>query len=199
MTRTASQGTTVAVTNLNDAIADVVRLQQQKASIDAAIENGRELIARAMKAAGFKRHATASGEEALLYDSHIYTFDVKTLDGALSRARFEKLCPRKPDGAALRKLIEADPVLGPKIAKCAEIKLRETLVVRPAQAVGDAQPATATTGGDACSTTTTGTQGGLTPKEAKNFKKPAELWPKRDVPGQRMLSLEPVGGELARA
>jgi hypothetical protein len=139
MMSTARRKTQASVAEINPIITGIVALQMQKAEIDAALKSGLALLRDLMEGAELKRFATPEGAEALLYETESYAWKVEKLEKALSPDEFEGFCPRKPDGARLRSLLDIkgpiDPAFGKALKGCARVSVSTKLTVREAGAV----------------------------------------------------------------
>ena len=141
--KTAKKSSGGAEGALNDLIPEAVALSAQIETLTAQLDGKREAIKATMLKAKLKRFASSNGGEALIIDAEILTWDAEKLGEVLPEEIFEKMCPRKPNGTDLRKLLEiykGNPDLAPKDVKefrsCAKAKKQKRLEVRAPVAAG---------------------------------------------------------------
>jgi len=83
-----------------------------------------------MDGAKLSRYATASGNEALVIEQTVLTWNPVALEGALKEDEFEELCPRKPVGEKLRKRMESDKDFAARVKKCFKKSAKSRLELR---------------------------------------------------------------------
>jgi hypothetical protein len=130
--------TQFSVIDLNARIALAVSLAAQIETLDAQLKAEREAIKALMQSADLKRHANDKGDEALLIDKDIYTWNVEKLTEVLDEDEVEEYCPRKAEGAKLRQHYDSDPVFKDRMKKCFKKTTQYPLEVRAAAATGAA-------------------------------------------------------------
>jgi len=126
---------------LSGKIAGAVVLQQRLEALAENLKRDKSDIRQMMKDLGLKRHASTAGAEALLIEREMLDWDVGKLDALLSEEDFEELCPRRPNGEALRarlNALAALPAVEKKLRACAKASIRLDLELRaaPAPAAG---------------------------------------------------------------
>ncbi|MCX7806751.1 MAG: hypothetical protein N3A38_16425 [Planctomycetota bacterium] len=105
---------------LDRTIAEAVELEARAAELQGRIEAGRRRIREIMERLNLERRETPEGHAALLSKAKVYEWDVSKLAEVLSPDEALILCPRKPDPAALRRLMESDPARRKVLRQCAK-------------------------------------------------------------------------------
>ena len=126
---------------LSEAIDQAVGIQLQAEELDARLKAYRASIKELMTDTGIERHLSAAGNEALLIERQTLSWKLDRLQETLSRGQFDELCPRKPDAAALRGLLDSGQ--GPDgLRGCAKASKSVALEIRAKAAPGNPDPDT---------------------------------------------------------
>ena len=131
MTKPTKRATAATVWSLNEAIRDAVIAESQVANLNKLLVILRRRIKQTLAELGQDRHATPEGDQALLVEKLNYDWDLELLAGSLSRGKFAELCPRKPDGAKLRAMLESLPDdVAKRLRDCATVSHIHALELR---------------------------------------------------------------------
>ena len=122
----ARRGTVAAVAELNPVIEETIRIEREIARLEERARGNRAHILRAMRSAGLTRHATPGGQEALRYAAATCRWTMERLEEVLDERRLDELCPRAPDGEALRALLDSGRAPA-GLRGCARISRKERL------------------------------------------------------------------------
>jgi len=143
--KTAKKTSGAAASLLNELVSDAAQISTQIEALTAVLKAKHESIKVTMNNAGLERFAADDGSEALIIDAEVLTWDVEKLGKFLCEDMFDKMCPRKPNGTELRKLLE---VYGSQpyrpgmtgdakaLRACAKSKKQKRLEVRAPVAAG---------------------------------------------------------------
>lgn len=128
--RPVKQTTAAATIVLDERIARAVGLQRQVDALTEQLKGEREAIKSTMEEAGFERHGTKDGHEALMIDSEVFTWNADALTEKLSRSEIEELLPRKPEGKLLRQKWESDEEFNARVKGCFKKSKKVALELR---------------------------------------------------------------------
>lgn len=137
--KTTKRDVAGAIRELNQRIPLAVQLQQEIERVSALLQAEKAAIRECLDAAGQPRHAVADGSEAVLVDEERLTWNVKKLEGFLTPAAFDELCPRKPESQKLRKFLDW---MAPELLRqCAKGSHTSRLELRAPEAKPDQEAA----------------------------------------------------------
>lgn len=128
--KATKQKTVGAVSELNGRIDRCVALQQQVDALDAQLKAERASVKEILESNNLPRYATATGNEALLIEQTVLTWNPVSLESALQPDEMDELCPRKPVGEKLRKRFESDKEFAARVKKCFKKSGKKNLEVR---------------------------------------------------------------------
>lgn len=104
--KTAKKSSGAAAGLLNELVSDAAQISAQVEALTAVLKAKHESIKVTMNDAGLERFAADDGSEALIIDAEVLTWDVEKLEKFLCTEMFQTMCPRKPNGTELRKLLD---------------------------------------------------------------------------------------------
>ena len=134
----ASKTTTqTAAPDLNGRIDKAVALTQQLEALKEQLDGERAAIKDAMERAGLTRYATDTANEAVIIEKEIFSWSVDKLADVLEEDDFLELCPRKAEGAKLRKRFDSEAAFNTLVKKCFKKTLQHPLEIRAAGAVAE--------------------------------------------------------------
>lgn len=138
MTTVKSTTPEVSLAELDDFIEGTACLEADHAEQAKKIKLNRERIKELLAASGRASRVTIRGFKAELVDCQKRVWEVARLAKVLDEKQFEALCPRKPEGGKLTKLMEIDAAKTPKLLKCCAIETTQRLdLSAPAQAAAE--------------------------------------------------------------
>jgi hypothetical protein len=118
--------------NLNILVDQCVDLEAQARDLADTIKARRQAIAEYMADGGLMRFTSRAGNEAVRIPADRRSWSVDDLRDYLSPEEFRELCPPRPAGAKLAKLMESGTHR--LLDKCCKVTTSEKLELRPAPA-----------------------------------------------------------------
>jgi hypothetical protein len=131
--KTTKRSVQAAIEELNVRVPVAVAMQQEIERLLASFAAEKAAIRSALDDAHVDRHPVNDGSEAVLIEEERLAWNVDKLEALLKRDDFNELCPRKPDGAKLRKILDTTPDAA-ELKRCAKVSHTQRLELRAAEA-----------------------------------------------------------------
>jgi hypothetical protein len=127
--KTTKRDVQAAIGELNARIPLAVAMQQEVERVAALLQAEKAAIRELLDEAGATAWPCADGCSAVLVFEERLAWNVDKLEALLKRDDFNELCPRKPDGAKLRKVLDTTPDAA-ELKRCARVSHTQRLELR---------------------------------------------------------------------